>query len=159
MSRLNKILLIGTIGSEIESIDHSSSLPCRSFVLDVPRPYQGSGGFAVKDSIRIIAVGDASRVVDCAKEGSTLLVEGQIHIDSKEDEIGNRTFITSVETRIISLISGTGENIQEQRPSNDGFRIETKNIDPASKFDFKSTSDADLLPENFGDDVPENIPF
>ena len=98
MSRLNKIILIGTLINTPETKATASGDTVSNFTLEVDRPVTETNPDK-KDNFKIVCWRDVAEQTQSLTEGSTVLVEGSIRPRSYENNEGQRIYITEVEAR------------------------------------------------------------
>ena len=164
MSRLNKIILIGTIQSALETKVTTAGQSITSFTIEAARP-AAENAPAQSDIITIVAWEALSVRIQSLSVGDMVLVEGSIRTRNYENNEGQRIYVTEVEARDIKSFSGSlpqassdiSSVITPTAPSESPITEAAKSETP---FDFndaiKQETDAPVseLSAQLGEDVP-----
>ncbi|MEK9657560.1 MAG: single-stranded DNA-binding protein [bacterium] len=105
MSSLNKILLLGTIVSEIEHKESTDGQSLSRFTLCVSRPERQDGVPSGEDNVPIIAKANASTVCQSLAKGALLQLEGRVCTGRSQSEDGSFTYFTEVEALQLTPLS------------------------------------------------------
>lgn len=114
MSSVNKVILLGRLGGDPEVRYTTSDTPVAGF--SVATSYRSKGGEEVTEWHRCIAWDKlATVVVDYAKKGHLIYIEGRLRTRRWEDRDGNERQATEVIVERVQLI---GKTVREDGGSN-----------------------------------------
>ena len=112
---LNKVMLIGNVGSDPEVRAVGSGSRVANFSLATSRRWNDRNGQQQEKTEwhRIVAWDKPFNLVDVierfVKKGSPLFVEGEIEYRTYDDKDGNTKYVTEIRARDIVLLGGKGE--------------------------------------------------
>ncbi len=136
---LNKVMLIGNLGSDAENRVTVNDVPVTSFSMATTHSYKGKDGNWVNDTTwhNIVAFNLSDFMRDKLKKGKKFYVEGRLNKRSYENKQGQTVYITEViAEKLIPLDSVGGQ---------EGFR----SSEPKADY-----SDAPPAAEDQGEDLP-----
>ncbi|MFO7914233.1 MAG: single-stranded DNA-binding protein [Candidatus Krumholzibacteriales bacterium] len=112
MSRgLNKVMLIGNLGSDPEIRSTGSGLPVANFTMATNEQFSTRDGERQQRTEwhRVVAFGKLAEIVgQYLKKGNQLYLEGRIQTREWEDKSGNRRFTTEVVMREMVMLGSAG---------------------------------------------------
>tara|TARA_B100001113_G_C21073532_1_gene606621 strand:+ start:350 stop:910 length:561 start_codon:yes stop_codon:yes gene_type:complete len=186
MASLNRIVLLGSVASEIDVKATHSGESVANFTLLVNRPERADGVQSQSDRIQIVCWSDLALQAQALAKNKMVLIEGQIHNRQYDDQNGVRHYVTEVIAKTIcnmgignqldkgEQLSGIGEipqsdnNFVTSDNNSKGETLESQPIEilskPKESFDFSDSSSASMntpieSPPEFGEPVEEDIPF
>ena len=161
MSRLNKIILVGTVTSDTNTSVTNSGDAVTNFSLSVDRP-QSETAPNQTDQFTIVAWRDLSETASTLNINNTVIVEGSIRNRSYDNNEGQRVYVTEIEARSIKPLTST---TPINTPNQNEAIIEQ--VEPAHKseevFDFNEAIKEDPQTNNvmsdFSKEIGEDVPF
>ena len=168
MTRLNRIVLMGSVCSDVDSKVTSDGTAYSNFVLEVDRPLRSDGTASGQDKIKIVAWRDVADLVKNVGQGQSLLIEGRI-ITRQFDEEGVRKYVTEVEASHVIVLGGVaftqGDSLTEaiQSSSDQNLAGNAQPIVQTEKkevnFDFEDNTKNDIEVPDFSKTLEEEVPF
>ncbi len=166
---INKVILVGNVGSDPEIRYTSSNLAVANFSLATSDSWKDKNSGERKDSTewhRLVVFGRLAEIVrDYTHKGSQIYAEGRLQTRKWQDRDGNDRYTTEVVINEIALLGGrnadgaTRDKNQEggsqgarQDSGNGGGQRRNPTPPPQSS---KPSSPSD----NSGDDFEDDIPF
>ena len=178
MASLNRIVLMGKLEDKAEVRVSTSGEPVANFKLSVDRPVKADGFQSTPDSIKIVAWAENAKKVEPVQAGTIVIVEGWIKTRNYENNEGIRIYVTEVESKTIRLLNSENvevnneqfipadtnlstQNEQKEYQENSQSPIlESTEENEDIKFDMNTeAAPVTSLPEEFGENVEEDIPF
>tara|TARA_Y200000002_G_C22462647_1_gene571067 strand:- start:280 stop:771 length:492 start_codon:yes stop_codon:yes gene_type:complete len=163
MSRLNKIILIGTVSSEPKTSVTNTGDTVTNFQLSVERQ-QTENAPNQSDTFTIIAWRDLAEVASKLSPNTTILAEGSIRNRNYENNEGQRIYVTEIEARTIKEITASAPAQFEN--TNVEPVLETPQNTPQAEevFDFNEAIKQENEPANvqetdFSKEIGEDVPF
>jgi single-strand DNA-binding protein len=109
---VNKVILIGNLGSDPEVRYATSGTAISSFRLATSRKYNDKSGQSVTETEwhRIVAFGRTAEVCgEYLHKGSQVYIEGRLQTREWEDKDGNRRWTTEIVTERMQMLGSKGE--------------------------------------------------
>ncbi len=166
MSSVNRIVLIGRIKEAPEVKETTSGIPVARFTLVVDRPETQGGTPSGQDAVPVVAWRQSASSAAELSAGELVLVDGRILTRSYETEMGQRRWVTEVESRELkSLVKGSGTPstapVQAKAPTSS---LEPKPFKPVSENEFQFDEafqfDDSLFKAKFPEEeLGESVPF
>lgn len=115
MANLNRIILAGRLAADPEARTTVDGLPITKFRLAVDRPY--SGGEKAADLFDVVAWRRLAEVCgEYLKKGQLILVEGQVHNRSFDDQAGQRRWVTEIVARNMTMLEKSHAALEKREP-------------------------------------------
>jgi len=120
---LNKILLIGNLGSDPEIRNMPSGKKTAQFPLATNRKYKMEGQIREETEwFQVVAFGRLAEICgEFLKKGKPVFIEGRVHTSNWVDSAGQkhyRTQIVAEGMRMIGTFNGTGQHTTDASESN-----------------------------------------
>ncbi len=114
MSLRNKVTLIGRTGKAVEITNFENGQKA-SVTLATTDYYKNAQGEKKEDTQwhNLVAFGHTADILNYAKKGQEIAVEGKIINRSYDDKDGNKKYISEIRVEEILLLSGKSENTEE----------------------------------------------
>ncbi|MBD3425347.1 MAG: single-stranded DNA-binding protein [Candidatus Latescibacteria bacterium] len=139
MSRgLNKVMLIGNLGSDPEIRSTGTGLQVANFRMATNEQFSTRDGERQQRTEwhRIVAFGKLAEICgQYLKKGSQLYAEGRIQTREWEDQSGNRRFTTEVVLREMVMLGSAGGGGDYSPPSDDDSQEEESTVEIAADED------------------------
>ncbi len=155
MSRLNKIILIGSVTSPPETKTTNSGDTVTSFTLQVDRPASENAPLQ-SDTFTIVSWRDIATEASALNEGQQVLVEGGIRNRNYETNDGQRVYVTEIEARQIKQLTQSATSSSQ---ANDVPVIEDAPKEAVANFDFNEAIKENPKEEAFASELGQDVPF
>ncbi len=122
MRGLNKVMLIGRLGKDPETVTFESGVSKTSLALATNEIYRDKEGNKIEKTDWHNVVmwrGLADVAAKYLKKGSRLYIEGKLKTRSWEDKDGNKKYITEVEATDMHMLDSKSESQQNQQGNYD----------------------------------------
>ena len=162
MSRLNKIILIGSISSDPKTSVTNTGDTVTNFELTVDRQ-QAENAPQQSDTFTIVAWRELAETASQLSLNSLLLVEGSIRNRNYENNEGQRIYVTEIEARSIKTVQAAPAGIPSQETQSEPV-IQTQQTDKNEDvFDFneaiKENTNSNFAEADFTKEIGEDVPF
>lgn len=156
MSSLNKIVLLGTVESELDFKESTDGESIVRFNLHVNRPERSDGIPSGSDVMPIIGRRSTAEKCKVIKKGQQIMAEGRITTGRTTQEDGSFKYFTEVELLSVSSLSvqnadsSVNASPSHEKPTSPPI-MESKDNIPTFSFDSS--------PSNNEVDLEETVPF
>ena len=149
MASLNKVFIIGNLTSDVELRHTPGGVPVADLNVAVNREFVSKDGER-KNEVSYIDVVVWSRLAETCSQylskGRPVMVEGRLHLDSWENQQGEKRSKLRVVAENVQFLGGRPRESGEERPAK-----------PKEKEHVRAEADEEIPPaENIGED---DIPF
>ena len=153
MSKLNKIILLGTLENTPELKATNEGDTFANFKLNVQRPQQENLP-QKSDLFTIVCWRETAEKIKDSNQGDTLLVQGSIKNRNFENNEGIRIYVTEIDAREIIKVSNqtSSSSTNDHIPILEEMQSETNQT---TNFDFNDA----IKIEEPAVELGENIPF
>ena len=138
MSRgINKVILIGNLGSDPEIKISASGSTIANFTLATNERWKNSEGVQQEQTEwhRVVAFGRLAEICgEYLRKGRQVYIEGRLQTRSWEDKEGTKRYTTEIVLRDMQMLGTKGETVMEDIPSSP----------PTQQQDKASTEEDDL---------------
>jgi single-strand DNA-binding protein len=146
MGSLNRVLLLGYLGRDMETRTAGTSL-VGSFSLATSETWRDKGGQKQEKTEwhRIVLWGDqAEKLAPYLKKGKQILIEGSLTTRQWEDQEGTKRYMTEVKAQRVTLLgsgSGSGGSGDDEGSGGGGGSRERQRTQPPADPDFGGADD------------------
>ena len=163
MSRLNKIILIGTVSSEPKTNVTNTGDTVTNFELCVDRQ-QTENAPNQSDTFTIITWRDLAETASKLSQNTTVLIEGSIRNRNYENSEGKRIYVTEIEARYIKEVMPTAPTQFENTQTEPALEPQQNRSNNEEVFDFNEAIKQENTANNEADtdftkEIGEDVPF
>ncbi|MCY4418623.1 MAG: single-stranded DNA-binding protein [Cytophagales bacterium] len=137
MSGVNKVILLGNVGTapEIKHLDNGRSVA--SLSLATSRVYKNSAGERVENTEwhKLVFWSPLSAIVEkYVVTGSKLYIEGRITTRSYTNKNNEKRFLTEIEVREMQMLDKPKSKAQSEEPKSEDFPQTTPDADDDDRY-------------------------